>query len=198
MASIRKIGHIVARKAPKNMRQYIDVSTSCLDDGFPVLYIGLKNSKEHIDDFNILEKNPSEGVYWTFLKTEKREDYERDIERFYSSVLDKLSEKIRYYYVNPFKLTFEKAKKILSILFSNDRKCIYISNGMLYFCYANNAFGVSLEILKYIGIDTEKWLAKLMNCKSVEVYDENTKWLFYIDRELRSKGIVYLMPYLLE
>lgn len=198
MASIRKIGHIVARKAPKNMRQYIDVSTSCADDGFPVLYIGLNNAKEHITNFNILEKNSSDGVYWTFLKTEKREDYEADIERFYSAILDKLAERIKYYYINPFKITFEKAKKILSILFSNDRKCIYISNRMLYFRYENNVLGVSLEILEYIGVNTEKWLARLRNCKSIEVYDEDSKWLFHLGRELRSKGIVYLMPYLLE
>ena len=198
MANIKKIGHIIARKAPKNTRQYVDVSTSRADDGFPVLYVGLKNAKEHIENFSIIEKNPEKGVYWTFLKTEKREDYEKDIERFYSSVIDELSEKVKYYYVNPFKLTLEKVKKILSILFSNDRKCIYISNGMLYFCYGENVLGLSLVILEYMGISTEKWLTKLRNNESVTVYDDETRWLFYLDRELRSKGLIYLMPYLLD
>lgn len=197
MGKIRTIGHIVARKAPKNTRQYVDVSTSVRDDGMPVLYIGLKNAKQHIDNFCILDKHPKDGVYWTFLKTEKREDYEVDVDRFYSSVLDELSKKVKYYYVNPFKLTIQRTKKILSILFSNKRKCIYISNRMLYFCYDESVLGLSLDILKYIGIDTEKWIAKLKDRESIEVYDDNTKWLFYLDRELRSKGLVYLMPYLL-
>lgn len=197
MAKIKKIGHIVAKKPPKNTRQYVGMSSKDTCDGLPVLYVGLKNAKEHIENFNILDKNPKDGVYWTFLKTEKREDYEADIERFYSELLVNLSKKVRYYYVNPFKLTIEKTKKILSILFSVEEKCIYISNGMLYFAYQNNVLGVSLVVLEYIGVNTGKWLNKLRACKSNKVYDEDTKQLFYLDRELRSKGLIYLMPHLL-
>ena len=197
MATIRKIGTVIARKQPKSTRQYIEYSTSCGIEGVPVMYVGLKNAKEHIEHFNILDKNPSDGTYWTFLKTEKREDYEVDVEKFYDSVLLTVAQHVRYYYINPFKISFQQAKKILSILFSNERKCIYNSNGMLYFMYNGDSFGVSLDILKYVGIKTEKWLARLHRCESIEVYDESTKWLFWLDRELRSKNLTYLMPYLL-
>ena len=55
---------------------------SLLDSDLPKLIIGLELSKRHIDNFSIIEKKANDNLYWTFKKTEKRNDYEKDLNNF--------------------------------------------------------------------------------------------------------------------
>ena len=49
-----------------------------IDVSLPTLIIGYNNAKRYIKNFNILNKAyPEQKIWWTFLKTEKRVDYER-------------------------------------------------------------------------------------------------------------------------
>ena len=194
---MRKIGHIVTDKDIKGVKPYVSVGREFNNDGVPSLIIGLKKAKECIDGFNILEKNPSDGIYWTFSKTEMRSDYEDDIIAFYGNIVKCLSERVKYYYVNPFKLSFEQAKKLVRILFSNDDKYIYINGGMLYCLYNGNVLGISIDVARYIGIDVEKALSRIRSNPRAHVYDNESKVVMTLRRDFVNKGYAYLVPYLL-
>ena len=63
-----------------------------IDVSLPTLIIGYNNAKRYIKNFNILNKAyPEQKIWWTFLKTEKRVDYD-EYEYDKQDLLDALDE----------------------------------------------------------------------------------------------------------
>jgi hypothetical protein len=148
-------------------------------DDLPILVIGYDNAKKYADlkgyRFNILDKKFSDNEFWTFSKTERRNDYENDIRLFNEFIIKRILKRLKYYYVNVFKLRYGKIKNLYSIIFSESKKYLYIGNEMLYCLYKdNNILGISLKILKYCGINVEKALHKLyLNKNSIILTDKS-------------------------
>ena len=90
---MKQIGIIFSEKIFKKVPPYIQVTDdmSLLDSDLPKLIIGLELSKRHIDNFSIIEKKANDNLYWTFKKTEKRNDYEKDLNNFYKEVIKNIS-----------------------------------------------------------------------------------------------------------
>lgn len=164
------LGYIVSNRRLRNTRSYIKVvkDISLVDDmSKPILIIGLKNAKSYSKDFSILNKKISENVYWTFDKTEKREIFEKDLDNFHKHVIFNIIKILNYYYINIIKLNYTSIKKIYNIIFSSDKKYIYINKDMVYILYnSNNILGISLNILEYCGIQKKKVIDKLCSCKN--------------------------------
>lgn len=193
---MRELGYIVADRRFNNIKGFVGFTNdySSVDSTKPVLVIGLKKAKEIIGDkFNILDKKISENVYWTFKKTEKRTDFEADLPLFYQRCLNKAVEGIKYYYINIIKLKYSKIKKLYSILFSKEKKYIYINNDMIYVLYGNCVLGISLLYLRYCGIKSEKILAKIKENKENKIYEEDSPFVRKIKREIGNNE--YVIPY---
>lgn len=195
---MKKIGYIYSEKKINNIPKYIGVvnELSLIDDpNMPLLIVGYYKAKERIEDFKscILTRKVNEKLFWTFSKTEKREVYEKDLEEFIRHCFNLLIGDLKYFYVNPFKLTYTKTKKILNILNYSEQKYIYISNDMLYLYHNSNVFGFSLKILEYCGISKEKILNRLKNNKSFTIKYENM-----VEHDIRQiiSNKKYVMAYL--
>ena len=102
-----------------------------------------------------------ENVYWTFSKSESRSDFEEDLQKFYNIIYNNILNNINYYYIDIFKLKYNKLKKLYNILSSREKKNIYISNNMVYIPYEGSVLGLSLAVLEYCGIRQRKSLKGL-------------------------------------
>ena len=132
-------------------------------------------------------------VFWTFGKTERRVDYERDLDKFYDYVLNKSIENIKYYYINILTIKYNKIKKLLNIINSKEKKYIYTSNDMIYIYYNNNILGISLKILKYININIKKIYKILYSNKNNIIYNNDSFLTLKMRKVINNKK--YVIPY---
>ena len=194
---MEKLGYIVADRKPNNLKGFVEFTSdfSSVDSTKPVLVIGYKRAKEILGDkFNILNKNISKNVSWTFKKTEKRIDYDEDIDKFYKACINNIIYNIKYYYINILKLKYNKIKKLYNIIFSNNKKYIYINNGMLYLKYNDCVMGISLTILQYCGINIDKIITRITNNSLNVVYNETTPFVKELKKEIGNNK-EYAIPY---
>ena len=193
---MKKLGYIVSKKKIKNVVDFVGVVNSVedIDDPTkPFIIIGLNEAKEISPNFSILNKVLDVDVFWTFGKTEKRTEYERDLKKFYKYVIDKYINNIKYYYINILNLKYNKIKKLYNIITSNDKKYIYTSNDMLYIFYDNNILGISLRILKYLKIDIKKIFKLLYKNKNNIIYNTDSFLTNEMKKVITNKK--YVIPY---
>ena len=96
-------------------------------------------------------------------------------------------------YIDIFKLKYNKIKKLYSILFSRENKNIYISNGVVYIPYKGGVLGLSLVVLEYCGIKTEKVLQRIKSNPNNNVFEDDNKFVFKLTKRLGNKK--YAVPY---
>lgn len=191
---MKPIGIIFSEKIFKKVPPYIQVTDdmSLLDSDLPKLIIGLELSKRHIDNFSIIEKKANDNLYWTFKKTEKRNDYEKDLNNFYKEVIKNISSLTEYKYVNVIAIDKKRLFKIAKILNDVDKiKVFYFLENIFYVLYDNVIYGFSSEIIDYIGINKnrlEKFIKSGRNIYIMNDYIQEFKGLdeyFKIDNHLK-------------
>ena len=143
---MKQIGIIFSEKIFKKVPPYIQVTDdmSLLDSDLPKLIIGLELSKRHIDNFSIIEKKANDNLYWTFKKTEKRNDYEKDLNNFYKEVIKNISSLTEYKYVNVISIDKKRLFNIAKILNDIDKIKVF------YFLDNKNTIIPKLETIGQI------------------------------------------------
>lgn len=192
---MKKLGYIVTDKKINNVKDFVGVvnDISLTDPTKPVLLVGLENAKKNIENFSILNKKVNDNLFWTFRKTEKRVDFENDINYFYNYIINNITKNIKYYYINILKLRYNKIKKLYNILFSSEKKYIYISNNMLYILYNGSVLGISISVLEYINVDTKKLFRKLYANENNIICTNASECVKSIKAEIGNKK--YVVPY---
>lgn len=193
---MQKLGTIVSKRAIKDVVGFVEVvkdMESVNDSTKPILVIGLEEAKKQGKEFSILNKRLDSNLFWTFGKTERRTDHERDIQNFYEYVLNISIKNIKYYYINIFKLRYNKVKKLLDIIYNTNKKYIYINNDIIYIYYNNYILGISLTMTDYMGVDRKKIIRKLRQNKYNIVYYHNT----FLDEKMKeiANKKQYILPY---
>lgn len=194
---MEKLGYIISNTKIRGIADFIELTTdpSYFNTKKPVLIVGLETARATVPNFSILKKNSEKDKFWTFGKTERRVDYERDVEKFYRYVIERHVEKIKYYYVDITKLSPRKIKNFLNILKSPTNKHIYIYGDMLYLYHEEYVLGISLKMLKYAGINTEKHLKRIYKNKNIKFYYDDKVLNPYIRQYSKNKK--YLVPFFL-
>ena len=195
---MKKIGYIVSKRKIKETMDFVGVVKDLeeIDDTTkPFLVIGYNEAKSLVENFDILNKQLDEGVFWTFSKTEKRNDHERDINNFYNYIINNIYNNIKYYYINILNIKYNKFKKLYNILlYSSNKNYIYFSKNMIYIFYDNkNIIGLSLDIINYIGLSSDKILNKLKTNKNNIIYTNDSFLSYKIKKLIINKK--YLIPY---
>lgn len=168
----RYIGNIVANpkfKVEECFKKCYNLTD--IDDSLPTLIIGLQNAKKYINDFNILKKRYIDNMlWWTFTKTERRIDYEKDIVDFHNHCINTIVNKIDYHYINFINLTYNKAKCCLNYINSNNKKYYYIDNNKFIFVFdtknvsnSKSIYGFSLNTGAFFGIARNKVISLFEN-----------------------------------
>jgi hypothetical protein len=192
---MEKLGYIVTKKKIQNMREFVGVvdDISLADPTKPILIIGLKEAKKYSSNFSILNKKLDDNIFWTFEKHEKRLDFERDLSYFYKYIIIYILNNIKYYYINILNLKYNNIKKLYNILFSINKKYIYISNEMIYILHDNSILGISLKILRYAGINTSKFLNKIKKNESNIICEDDSFLVNRLKKDIGNKK--YIIPY---
>ena len=169
-----------------------------LISGIPTMVIGLNEARWYIADFSILQKSyRNNTLFWTYKKTERRYEYEDDIEAFYKLCINSVLEKIKYMYLDLTSYHYTNLKKTIKYLASNSEKlCFQTRNSNFLFIYdegLNTVFGISLQTLEYAGISRRKVLHRIKQNKNNRfLYDTS-----FITQELRSvigNNTHYILP----
>ena len=193
---MQKLGYIVTDRKINGVKDFVGVvnDISLADPTKPVLIVGIKLAKKYIDNFSILDKKVNDKLFWTFKKTEKREDFENDINNFYNYIIYNISNNIKYYYINILKLKYNKIKKLYNIIFSSEKKYIYISNNMMYFLHnEKDVFGISISILEFLNIDIKKLFKKIYSNENNIICTNMSNCVKSIKTEIGNKK--YVVPY---
>jgi len=189
------LGYIVTDRKLKNIDGFVEQVSDIkmADPTKPILIIGWRNAKKDPRYRNILEKRLDENVYWTFGKTESRNDFEDDLEKFYFIIYNNILNNIKYYYINIYKLKYNNIKKIYNIILnSSEVKNIYLSKDILYIPYEDKVLGISLRMLEYCKIPREKVLS-LIKSKGITILEDNINSIFKLTKRLGNKK--YAVPY---
>ena len=188
---------------PNDIIQVVKNESECTLD-VPKLIIGLSKAKEYAQskgfEFDILEHMFPDGNMWTFKKTEKREIYEENIIEFKNYIIKSISKNINYYYINIYNLKYKDIKRLYNILFNNkfnrNINYIFIDKDMMYYCLENNnVIGISLGLMKYMGIDREKVISKIKSGKNNSIVFSSNKKLWQLKDWFN--GMEYIIPSLL-
>lgn len=113
------LGSIVSKRKIKDVVGFVEVVndiSKVSDPTKPILIVGLSEAKKLISDFSILEKSVGEDIFWTYGRTEKRDEHEFDLKSFYDYVLESAIKDIKYYYVNLLTIKLNSIKKLINIL----------------------------------------------------------------------------------
>lgn len=188
------LGYIYTKLKLKNIPYFIKIVSSYKeieDVNKPLLIIGLKEAKKHITSFSILKKQYNDMMFWTFSKTEKRNDFEKDIVNFLQFVINVSLNNIKYTYINIFKLKYNKIIDLFKLLYSiNIYKYIYINNNMIYILYNNNIIGFSKNILEYCDINYNKILNRMKNYKTNIFVEEYICENIYLNKQLNENEYI--------
>ena len=193
---MKTLGYIISKRKIKEKVNFVEVVDNIekIDDPTkPFIIIGMNEAKKLVNDFNALEKQLDEDVFWTFSKTERRVDYERDLENFYDYILYKNINNIKYYYINILNIKYNKIKKLINIINSKDKKYIYINKNMIYIYYNNNILGLSIKIMKYINLKIDKIIKKIRNNSNNIIYTNDYFLHERIKNMITNKK--YVIPY---
>lgn len=191
------VGKIYSKKKI-NTITYIDNVNSFdnIDNTTPCLIVGWENARNiYNNSINILDKKIDNNIFWTFSKTEKRTEYEKDVEKFYEYCFNKLKKELTYCNINVLTSGYNRIKKLIKLIdCKNKNKIIYVKDEQLYICYKNNVFGVSLSDCEYIGISSDKILNKIKRNKSNILIYENDFLGNKIKTYIEDSNII--IPYL--
>lgn len=150
-----------------------------IDIKLPTLIIGFENAKKYIENFDILKKSyPEQNIWWTFLKTEKRVDYDKDIKYFNDVIIKKIIENIKYQLCDIATMNKDDKMNLWNFLLSDRNKLIYNDFNKFLFIYdneKNTVFGLSLTTCRFCGVDTKNLCDKIFkNPFNKEIIDFNT------------------------
>lgn len=186
---MNKIGNIVCSMQTKVSEVFNKVK-NCeeIDNNLPTLVIGIDNAKNCIKDFCILTKIYDEGKFrWTFKKTERRIDYENDINIFTNYCYQYIIKSIKYTYVNLIIYDLKRVKKFIKYIQNNNKKYCYKSlNEQFLYIFDkkyNIVYGLSLSLCEYMNIDSDKILKKIFdNKKNIKItnfsfFNDNIKYI---------------------
>jgi len=121
-----------------------------IDFSLPVLIMGLKTIKKYYsNEFDILDKQLKDDIFWSFHKTEMRNVYQDRLYWFYEYSLRKSVNNFEYKYLNYFLLNKDEINHYHEILSKPDITFLN-KNRFLYILIDDIVYGVDLNVLSLL------------------------------------------------
>lgn len=195
---MRYVGRIISTGKVAGVPDLIEVTSDASsvvdnDTKIPTLIIGYKNAQDICGPLKTRERRIGRNLYWTFSKRERRVEYEPDLAAFMSRVSDFLLKYCDYEYVDLITCDDGRREELLGMVSDNRKKVVYDTGSMLYiYCpKANKVYGVSTEVLKFLGI--EEGFVESFSSDRTEVMDGQTN----VDTSIcKSKFVQPVLHYL--
>jgi hypothetical protein len=163
--------------------------------GLPTLIIGVELTELLYPDFDILDRCIEENMYWTFKKTEKRDNFNQDLDWFITKVYTDLIKKINYVFIDLIQYRKQTLIKIVRKIYSLENIVTFIHNEMLYLYSDNIIFGLDLKLAKYMGMNVTK-LKNKIKLISTDFLDNEQILIEYKNIVDTLNGKIRIIPYL--
>lgn len=191
-------GRIITRSKRIEANELIDVTSdiTSIDQSIPTLVVGKQLAVEMFgaDKVKVLNKNIDKNISWTFLKTERRSDFEKDISNFKNDVMRRITKSVKYYYVDVITSSAYKMMRFVRMLADGSPKTVFIRNNNMYIYVDKWVFGVSLDDIEYIGINRNKVFSFIKRLRNVRFVYDNKNWSIELKRETFDNAII--VPYI--
>jgi hypothetical protein len=165
-------------------------------EGLPTLIIGYDYVSKHYPNFDITNMYLGDNLYWTFKKTEKRDNHEEDLNIFISMVYHQYMDRVIYLYVDPIHYRGKTFKKIVRKIYSIKNPITFVNGDMMYIYGDNYVFGVDLKLIRYMGVDLVKIKSKIKSISTVfldnsDILIEYKKVISILGNKVRFIPILY-------
>lgn len=164
----------------------------------PTLIIGKENAKKVFgDSLSFIDRSSDEMLSWTFMKTENRQNFENDLESFNKRIINRIKSDFHYSSFDLICASRFAIKKLIGYFNSDIKKFIYVTDKQIY-TYANhgrkNVIGLSLDEIRYLGVNPEKVIERLRKNPNCVVIDDDS----FLNHETKSyfQNISIYIPYL--
>ena len=167
-----------------------------IDESVPTLIVG-KELAESIcgkENIHVLDKKIKKNLFWTFARLEKRSEYELDIEKFNSFVINKLMSMVKYTFFNMYYEPLSRIKRLISFVANDEEKHFYMTKNHIYIYYNGNVFGISLDQIRYVGINDKKITALIKRGRNNKLFF-NDDFIGYRLRGMLGNNSI-IVPYL--
>ena len=192
-----KIGNIVSTHKLEVSEDFNVVKT--MDDiihGLPTLILGYDYVCKHYPDFDILEPQLAENLYWTFKRTEKRDKFEEDLSWFIAKTYADLTKDLSYVFLDPIQYKTRTLLKIVRKIYSLPYKISYLHGDMVYIYGDKYIFGIDLKLLAYLGMKIDKIKTKIIDISNVfltrdQILIEYKKTISALENKVRFIPYLY-------
>lgn len=163
--------------------------------GLPTLIVGVDLTESLYPDFDILDRCIEENMYWTFKKTEKRDNFNQDLDWFITKVYTDLIKKVNYVYIDMIQYKKQTLIKIVRKIYSLKNIVTFIHNDMVYLYGDNIIFGLDLKLYKYMGMNAIKLKDKI-KLISTDFLSDSEILIEYKNIVDTLNGKIRIIPYL--
>lgn len=144
-----------------------------------VLLVGYDFAKKTLPGFSILNKTPFPDRFWTFGRTERRYEYDRDLEAFLSSIIKDEAVKIKYSFISITKITPACFTRLLFKM-KNNKAVVYETSHLVYMIVDSihnpyNVMSFSKDELDYCDYNKPR-LDKILSLTGACMLPERTKY----------------------
>jgi hypothetical protein len=148
------------------------------------------------ENINILKRNVTNKVFWTFARGEKRDIYDSDIEDFIRHAYKQYINNIKYVDLDIIQYKYRKLMYIVRKLLSLKDVIAYETNNNVIYIYSDNIiFGIDLGLLEYAGVNIVKVRDKIKD-RSLVFLEGNEILMEYGNHLDRFDNDVKLIPFL--
>jgi len=194
---MKKIGNIITNSKiefPDYFEVYNNLDFTINN---PTLIVGFKlTQKLFPDDIKVSTNEIKENIYWTFTNTEKRSNFEVDLELFTNKCIEFQIKDVKYVFVDVIQYKSSKLIKIVRKLLSISNKISVASNKMVYVYGENIIFGIDLDMCQFVGLSKKKVIDKITKIstkflKLDEIIIEYKDFLERINNQVKFLPILY-------
>jgi hypothetical protein len=192
---MKYIANIIT-KTRLDVGEYINVTKDItkVDLTIPTLIIGWAMVKEIYPNADILNKQISETVYWTYSNREKRQEYEPDLAKFIKNAFSRLETSIKYTFFNVLTNPLSRNKCLLKYINSPITKIVYITDKHIFIYDSKQVTGVSLSDLEFYGFERERIIDILKRNSYNRLVFSDSFLNFKIKRSIGDNGKI--VPFL--
>lgn len=192
---MKYIANIIT-KTRLDVGEYINVTKDItkVDLTIPTLIIGWAMVKEIYPNADILNKQISETVYWTYSNREKRQEYEPDLAKFIKNAFSRLETSIKYTFFNVLTNPLSRNKCLLKYINSPIIKIVYITDKHIFIYDSKQVTGVSLSDLEFYGFERERIIDILKRNSYNRLVFSDSFLNFKIKRSIGDNGKI--VPFL--
>jgi hypothetical protein len=188
-----KLGNIISQHDLRDYEQFNVYRTiDEVNNDLPTLVVGFTNAKKLFPDFDVENRQIDTKTFWTLSIREKREIHTEDLERFRMFCYKQITNDIIYIYIDPFNRTTKEIKKIIKRLQTTEELVAYKNNNMIYMLSENIIFGLNLDVLDFLEINTDKLINRIKDKSSVFLNDKEILIEYVKDMEYLNNDIKYI------